>query len=141
MKLVVHELMADGLSQVIRRDKNTIVEAIRPHLYRHNFASGSLKLQILDGPTLVAESAVVPISSITTAAFFHGLVRFDIDAYLAKDTDYTVKLVGADGYTFDESAYVGWCVGFDLGHYAPTYEAASLLDYPLDLEIWSRSER
>lgn len=141
MTLIVHELTGSGLSQIVRRDRNTIVEAIRPHLYRHNFATGSLKIQILDGATLVAESALVPISSITTAPFFHGLVRFEIDAYLAKDTDYTVKLVGEDGYTFDELSYVGWCVGFDLGHYDPTYEASSLLDYPLDLEIWSRSER
>lgn len=143
MKLVVHELKAEGLHQVLRSDKRVIVEAVRPHLYRHNVPAGSVRMQIYSGEDLVAESNAVDISTIGSLAYFHGYVTFYINAYLDKDVDYTFSLYsdGIDGYTFSEPAYVGWCVGFDLGHYDATYVMASNLDSPLDLEIWSRSER
>ena len=142
MKLVVHELTGSGLFQTVTRDRRTIVEAVRPHIYRHNFPTGNLKVQILtEADDLVAESSEVPISSIGTEDFFHGNVRFLLNAYLNKNTNYKIKLVGTGGYSFNESAYIGWCVGFDLGRYPETYEPASLLNKPLDLEIWSRSER
>ncbi len=142
MKLVVHELTGSSLFQTVTRDRRTIVEAIRPHIYRHNFPTGNLKVQILtEADDLVAESSEVPISSIGTEDFFHGNVRFLLNAYLDKNTNYKIKLVGTGGYSFNESAYIGWCVGFDLGRYLETYEPASLLNKPLDLEIWSRSER
>lgn len=142
MKLVVHELKDDGVSQVLRATRNVIVEAIRPHIYRHNFAAGSLKVQILDSEnTLVAESEAVNISSIGSEDFFHGYVRFYINAYLAKDQDYKFKLVGAGGYSFSEAAYIGWCNGFDLGKYTKTYSNMNSLQEPLDLEVWERKVR
>lgn len=141
MKLVVHELEAAGLSQVLRSSKRVNIEAVRPHLYRHNFAAGSLQMQILNGATVVATSTSVNIADIGTANYLHGYVRFYINAFLDKNTDYTFKLISS-GYTFSEPAYIGWCVGFDaLNHYAATYVAASNLEAPLDLEIWSRSDR
>jgi hypothetical protein len=143
LKLVVHELKAAGLFQTLRPDKRTIVEAIRPHLYRHNFTTGSLRVQIWNDEDLIAESNAVEISSIGTAAFFHGYVRFDIDAYLQKDTDYQIYLYsdGLDPYEFNESSYIGWCNGYDLGKYDATYAVASNLHEPLDVEVWTRSER
>lgn len=141
MKLVVHELEAAGLSQVLRSDKRVNVEALRPHLYRHNFASGSLQMQILNGVTVVATSAAVNISDIGSADYFHGYVRFYVNAYLEADTEYTFKLISS-GYTFSEPAYIGWCVGFDaLNHYDASYVQASNLEAPLDLEVWARSDR
>jgi hypothetical protein len=139
MKLIIHELQSDALEQVVTPDKNTIVSAIRPRLYRHNFATGSLKVQIKDDTdTVIAESAAVNISDIGTAAFFHGYVRFYVDAYLKKNQTYTVCLVSADGYSFDESAYCGWVNGYDLGKYATATPPADAYAYPLDLEIWER---
>ena len=141
MKLVVHDLKAEGLFQVVRRNRRTIVEAVRPHIYRHGFPAGSLKVQILkEDDTLVAESDSVLISSIETENYFHGNVRFLISAYLDKNTNYKIKLTSS-GYTYSESAFIGWCVGFDLRRYPETYSIDNLLKKPLDLEIWSRSER
>jgi len=140
LKLIVHELTGDDLEQVLRSDRRTIVEAVRPHLYRHNFAAGSLQMQIYDGVTLIAESNVVAISTIGTENYFHGYVTFLINAVLDKDTDYTFKLTSS-GYTFDEGSYIGWCNGYDLGHYEATYAVVGKLTEPLDLEIWSRSAR
>jgi hypothetical protein len=142
MKLIVHELTGAGLEQIVTPTKNTIVVAVRPHLYRHNFATGSLKVQVLtEGDVLINESETVDIADIGEMDFFHGYVRFDVSAYLAKDTAYKIKLVGGDGYTFDDSAYCGWANGFDLQKY-PTNEAPSnSFEYPFDLEIWERTEK
>lgn len=141
MKLVVAELTSSGLEQIVVPSKNTIVEAIRPHIYRHNFAAGSLKLSIYDSlNNLVAESDPVAISSIQSLAYFHGYVRFNINAYLKRDQEYRIKLTGT-GYTFSESAYIGWCNGFDLGKYDPITTPISDFAAPFDLEIWERTEK
>ncbi len=142
MKLIVHELDAVEVAQVLTPEKNTIVEAVRPHIYRHNFPSGSLKMQIYDeSDVLVAQSELVDIADIGTQAFFHGYVRFLIDAYLTEGEPYKFKLVGAGGYSFSEPAYCGWCNGFDLVKYDIDGTPLSPLHYPLDLEIWERKVR
>jgi hypothetical protein len=140
MKLVVQELSTGGIDQIVTPEKNTIVEAIRPHLYRHNFPTGSLKLQIIDATsTVIAESETINISIIALADFFHGYVRFFVNAYLEKDQPYTIRLLGIGGYVFDESAYCGWCNGFDLEKYPMDAVPANTFRYPFDLEIWERT--
>jgi hypothetical protein len=64
MKLIVHELEVDGVEQKLTATKNVIVEAVRPHLYRHNFPTGSLKVEIY---TLVQKhSSMVTFGSLLT---------------------------------------------------------------------------
>jgi hypothetical protein len=142
MKLIVHELEAAGVSQVLTPAKNIIVEAVRPHLYRHLNPSGNLKVEIYDGVTLVATSEEIDISDIASGSnYFHGYVRFYINAYLEADTAYTFKLVGGDGYTFDNAAYIGWCNDFDLIKYETETPETVALNRPLDIEIWERRVR
>ncbi len=139
MKLLVEELKASGVIQEMTPTKNIIVEAIRPHLYRHLFATGSLKVQVLDSmDVLLGESATVDISDIGDLDYFHGYVRFLVNAALQANETYKFKLVGDDGYTFDESAYIGWCNGFDLAKYPNSYSPTTDLSNSLDLEIWER---
>lgn len=144
MKLVVLELKASGISQAIVPDRTHILKYVRPHLYRHNFATGTVKMQLLDNSdSLLAESATVNIADLVGSNsynYFHGYVRFEINYGLIKDTTYKLKLVGGDGYTFNDAAYVGWCNGFALGKYAPTYVTVDST-YPLDLEIWERKTK
>jgi hypothetical protein len=146
MKMLVQELSNTALDQAVTVDRNIIVKAIRPHLYRHNFPTGSLKIQILDsGASVIAESEVIAISDIkltaTPVAFLHGYVRFYINAYLKKGEQYTIRLIGQDGYTFNESAYCGWVNGFDLAKYPLTSVPASHYNYPFDFEVWERTEK
>lgn len=140
MKLVVNELREEGVAQIVTPPRHVLVEAIRPHIYRHGFPSGTLKLQILNGGgEVVAESNDVPINSIGTLSYFHGYIRFDITAYLAKNESYVINLVGDDDYAFDESAFCGWVNGLDLGKYAANEIIATSWNAPLDLEIWERT--
>lgn len=141
MTLIVHELDAPVV-QTIRHTRNVMVEAIRPHLVRYGNPVGSVKIQILnDANALIAESAPVSIADMGSQDYFHGYVRLDISAGLTKNKSYTIKLVGTDGYSFSESAYVAWANGFDLGKYPPAYVPEGSLKYPLDLEVWERKAR
>jgi hypothetical protein len=140
MKFVVSELKASALTQVVTPEVNTIVTAIRPHIYRHNFATGNLQLQIIDDTSaVIATSESIAISSITGLAYYHGYVRFYINAYLQAGRNYTISLSGQSGYSFAEGAYCGWVSGLDLGKYPPTTTPANTWVYPLDLEIWERT--
>lgn len=140
MKLIIQELVDSPLEQVVTPDRNTIVEAIRPHLYRHNFATGSLQVKIYDSvDNLVGESDPLNIADIMTADFFHGYVRFYVNAYLKKDQSYKIKLVASEDYTFSEAAYIGWANGYDLAKYPNASVPATVYQFPLDLEIWERT--
>ncbi len=139
MKLVVHELVTSLEQHLTVQDKIVQVVAVRPHLYRHNFPTGSLKVEIRDmADALVAESNTVAIADIGSEDFFHGYVRFDVSALLNKDTEYKFKLVHSGGYSFDEAAYCAWCNSFDLERYPKNFSPSSDFRYPMDVEIWQR---
>ncbi len=144
MRLVVHELGASGLIQEVRPSKNVLAVAIRPHLYRHNFATGNLKIQVLDASdVLLAESDTVEIEDITIDAdnpldYFHGFIKFDVSVGMKKDTLYKIKLVGGGGYTFGAGAYIGWCNAHENGHYSADYVPTNDLFEALEMEIWNR---
>jgi hypothetical protein len=142
VKIHLHELEASGLVQALVPEKNLMLEAVRPHLYRHNWPTGSLKVQVLDSDdNVLAESASVDIEDIGSQNFFHGYVRFLVNVGLVKDETYKFKIVGEDGYSFDESAYIGVCTDYDLRKYEPQETPAGGIYAPLDLELWVRSTR
>lgn len=139
MKLVVHEITT-SVSQNLTPEKNTLVGAVRPHIYVHNKPVGTLKVQICESDgTVLAESATVDIQDITTLAYFHGYVKFAVSAFLRKDVAYQFNIVAGGGYSFSESGYVGVCGDFDLRKYDPSIAVIHPLVSPLDLEIWSQS--
>lgn len=142
MKLIVHELGPAGLSQKLIPDRNMFLAAIRPHILRYGRPTGSLKVELRDTTNdLIAESNVVNISDIGSADYFHGYIRFDISAGLQKDTEYVFKVVGGDGYSFSESAYIGVCNDYDLRKYPTSYPVAEGVYAPLDMEVWTLSPR
>lgn len=137
MTLIVSELR-DLLFQVITPNENIQVEAIRIHLYKHNSPTGTFTLQIRDtnNRIVAASSESFEASDFSSAAFFHGQVRFYLKAYVQKGRQYRVCLVPT-GYSFSESAYLGWCNSYDLLSYNTSYEYSNDLEAPLSLEIWS----
>ena len=141
MTLLVNEIRSDAVYQAIKPNRNRLLGAIRPHLYIKNRPAGTIKVQVTtsDG-TLVAESAAQTIASITASNEYHGYVTFYINASLRKDQTYLVKVVCA-GYTFDEAGYCGVCNDYDLRKYSPVLAIAHPRLAPLDLEIWSISQK
>jgi hypothetical protein len=139
VKLVVFELV-ELLYQEITPDKNTLVEVIRPHLYKHNNPNGTLYLQIQDlGGQLVAQSPIgLTASEISLSDFYHGYISFELKVHLMKDVTYRLALVSTD-YCFSEAAYIGWCSAYDLKKYPSDYSPDIGFNAPLDLEIWERT--
>jgi hypothetical protein len=142
MTLLVSEINGSSVYQAIRPDSNKFVGAIRPHLYIHNIPSGTLKVQIKtsDGE-LIAESNARNISAITSSPEYHGYVTFYLQASLRSGVDYLVYIVAGGGYSFSESAYVGVCNDFDLRKYEPIATIIHPIFSPLDLEVWTYSNK
>lgn len=138
-KLFIKEIDGSQSFQTITPTSNLIVEAFRPHIYRHNSPTGSLRIKVNDNNgKLIKQSSAVTISSIGTLAFFHGLVKFDINVGLQKDQSYRIELVGEGGYTFSESAYIGWVNDFDLRRVSASYSPNVDFNAALGMEIWTR---
>lgn len=140
MTLLVAEVESGHtVEQSVTPTRNVIVEAIRPHLYRHKAPAGTLHLEIYDGSNaLVATSESITITTMGTLDYYHGYIRFYINAYLTKGQTYKIRLVSS-GYTFSELAYCGWVNGCDLGKYPAVPTPSKTLYSPLDLEIWERT--
>lgn len=137
MKLLVVELKSE-LTQTIKPDRSEHIEAIRIHLYKHQEVTGNIYLELRDENNfLITQSELIPISSIESDGYFHGQVRFNINAHLKELTEYRLVLCHS-GYTFDESAYVGWCLDYDFNTYPKDYFVDSPLKSSFDYEIWSR---
>jgi hypothetical protein len=139
MNIIVHEL-AVKLSQLITVGANPInLEAILPHLYRHNQATGSLQIQVEDtGGNMIAQSEIIAISALPSdLADWHGYRRFYIKAHLRAGASYQISLLPLGGYSFSESAYVGWCNDFDLRRVPALYSPNQGLNAALDMQFWS----
>lgn len=131
MKLLVNELKTE-IAQAVSGDGFAVVEAVRLHLYKHGAPAGSLFVEIRDEHgQMIATSEVIPIESLSESLYFHGQIRFFISAYLRPSAVYQIVLCST-GYSFNESAYVGWCCDFDFNTYPKNSK------YAQDYEIWTR---
>ena len=142
-KLIVKEVgLGDFAEQEMTCNENSFLSAVRIHVYRHRFPTGSVKMQILDtNKRLMGESETLAISSLdvdtgtTGLDFFHGIVNFDFNLPIKSGVNFFLRMVGTAGYSFSETAYIGWVNGFDLrkldADYTPNdNEKAALLWEP-----------
>lgn len=119
--LVIDEVTStDALLQEVTMIQHNRVRlsSIRLHLVGYNAPAGDLRLRILKDSVSKASSTLV-ISDIkaaidtalgTSLAFWHGFVKFDFDpiVVLKEDDVIELELLGTNGYSFSESAYIGW---------------------------------
>lgn len=141
MKLVVIELGNSLVQTVAVGSKSIQLYAIRPHLYRHNLPTGSLTVQVQDAlGNVINLSDTISISSIGSGTYWHGYQRFLISTMLQKNTTYQIALVASGGYTFSESAYVGWCNDFDLRKVPANFTPNFGTNAALDMEFWESKE-
>lgn len=138
MKLAVHELRTELSQKITTGDKPVWVEAIRPHLYKHGSPAGALYLEVRNAQGyLIATSQPVVIADIPGLPFFHGEIDFPLETSLVANATYFVTLKGT-GYSFNESAFIGWCNDFDLRKMQPSYSPSNGTRAALLLEIWER---
>lgn len=144
MKLVVAELISVVDQEITIGDDDLDVVAIRPHLIRFNNPAGSVRMQVLDSSKrLIAQSALASIATVDVddavvgEDFVHGYVRFYLNVPMKAGTTYWIRLVGS-GYTFSESAYLGWCNDFDLRKVPVLYDQNGDWEAALDVELWVR---
>lgn len=139
MYLIVNELNTFALYQEMTTPDRVIqVVHLRPHLYKHLAPAGSFYMQIQDeNGKKIVDSNSLSANDISASNYFHGYIRFDISATLRPETTYRFALKST-GYTFSESAYIGWCNDWDHDRYARDYTPANESVYPLDLEIWDK---
>jgi len=143
MNLIVHELTSEVLEQSLTTGNDPVqLEAVRPHLYKHNNPAGNLYVELRNSSgALLKTSSAVSVQSITdiSNAYFHGYVRFNLKAGLLPNTTYLLRLVSS-GYAFSESAYVGWCNDYDLRKYDVDYIPSGNTIAPLDIEAWEMKQ-
>ena len=143
MNLVIHELGITGsfgntsLRQLITVGTEDLdLYALRPHLYKHLAPAGSLFMRIEDtNQKKIKQSETIAISTISSANYFHGYVRFLIGCTLKKNTQYYVSL-HSTGYTYSGSAFIGWCNDFDLRKVTADYSPNNGVNGAMDFEIW-----
>lgn len=141
MKLIVNELQTSLFQQITTGTRAIQLYAIRPHLYRHGSPSGSLTVQVQDsGGKLIAASETLACTAVGSGTYWHGDQRFLIGAELAASTIYRVALVASGGYSFSESAYVGWCLDYDLRKVPATYSPSTNEKSAHLLELWESRE-
>lgn len=142
MKLIVRPIDT-FVEQILTPTKeNSIVGAVRPHLYIHNCPGVPLQVRIVSvRGTLIAESDVIDTSEITASPFYHGYVRFLIEANLRKGTPYRFQVAALPPYSFDSDSYVGVATDFDLRKYPPNPENPPPMLAPLDIEVWTFSKK
>lgn len=137
MILMAHELRT-VLQQTITPSRNLNVEAIRPHLLKYASPAGSLKINIRDANGyLIKSSNTLAISAISAVAYFHGVVQFDVDVALKSGVTYIIELAST-GYTYGDSAFIGWCNDFDLRCNDVAFDDDSSISAALRMEIWER---
>lgn len=139
MKLLVTELSTERKQKIVIGSENVQLYAVRLHLYRHLNPTGTLTVELRNAENqLLASSAALNITSIpATLDYFHGWIRFLLSYPLKKNTEYFIALKAGGGYSFSESAYIGWCNDFDLRHVSSAYAPDGGTSAPLGIEVWS----
>ena len=137
MHLIVHELNSYPLKQkVVAPDRNVDIVHVRPHLYKHGSPSGTFAVQIQNSSgRVIATSNYLSYSDISSATYFHGYIRFDLDAHIRPLSTIYIALV-SDSYTFSESNYIGWCNAYEFNRYSSNTRDSEFAE--LDFEIWEK---
>lgn len=145
MRLAFHELLANsGEGSLSQKLLNTsedplLIYAVRPCLIKWGAITGNLYCEITNAAgTVIATSETIAISTITSANYAWGYVRFLVNAIVAAES-YFYVLLKASSYTPAlDSAFVGWCTDYATRKY--DLETTLLAD-PLDVEIWDWKQR
>lgn len=147
MQLLVEEFDSTPLRQEITiGTQDLYLNTVRPHLYKHNSPSGELVLRLLDSnQRVIKETSALTVAAWEAAEslldFAHQYVSFEIDTPLKSGTTYYVELEAQGGYSFSESAYLGWCYDYDLRKVSADYTPNAGYNSAFDFEFWARKNQ
>jgi hypothetical protein len=141
MTLFVQEFRADFnngvLWQPIKVKKHVNLAYIRPHLFRYNQPTGTLRIVIMNlSQRIMHEGEKITITDVFSNSFAHGYYPMKVGYSLAPG-NYLLGIKAGDGYDFSSGAYAGWVNGFDLKKYLSTYTINETAKEPLDFEAFS----
>ena len=139
--LVLDELITT-LSQdfTINLNRRYSIEGIRPYIYMHNAPAGTFTLSLKEGVTTLVsqtfDSAEIKSDLSTSDNFAHIWKRlvFSTPFQLSKGT-YTLEL-SSSGYTFAESAYIGWIREYENVFNETSGTIDTLFDNPFSFQIF-----
>lgn len=144
--LLIDELNETNTTQNSQGFKNTSGRVIhlvhiRPHIFKHLAPAGSFYLQLQNFiGSKIADSNSLTAAEISSANYFHGYIRFDINASLQPSnssplTWYRLQLKST-GYTYDANAFIGWCINYEDFDLDVDYTIGGDLDRPFGLQFW-----
>lgn len=114
MRIAYHELGLDSTSLIFKATRPVFMKHVRVHIYKHLAPAGSIVMQLCDRNNVIQlASATVSMSSISSANYFHGLVKFDLQYPLRANTEYYL-VMNSSGYSYDPNAFIGWVLADSL---------------------------
>jgi hypothetical protein len=140
-KLVVEELKT-SLKQTFRTNTRLVLQAVRPHIYKHLSPAGDLTLNIIqDGKTVgtkTVTSAIIESGTDSTPTnYYHGIYTLEFDnQVVVNEGEFEIELVGENGYSFSESAYFGWVKPHEDLYIETEYTPAGDDYNPFGVQLW-----
>jgi hypothetical protein len=137
MYLVVNDLIT-SIEQQITTVQPHDIGAIRLYLLKELSPTGSLTLSILKGSDVIfteektIASIIAASDLMTETNYFHGFLTWELSARLERETTYTIKLEGTDGYT----SGISWVKEYINPTNNSTFD--SFLTAPHSIQLWSR---
>ncbi len=138
MRLVVSELRTT-LEQEFTVTTDKMIERVRLHLCKYLSPAGTFTISIVNSEDVILASRSLTLAEMQTLGsdnlsidYYHGFVSFQFARPLAlHEGQYSVRL-SSTGYTYSDSAFLGWVRDWD----DTNFEADTLTQYPLALELY-----
>lgn len=139
MKILVEELKTT-LTHTATAVRRMSIQALRPYIYKHLSPSGSFTLSLKQGGSTLGSATftsadIEAIDGVTALNYFHGAYKVEFtDPVIVNRGEFEIEL-SHSGYTFAESAYLGWIREHEriINPFTSTGNDA---ENPLAVEIW-----
>jgi len=146
--LTIHELGNEEaeFEQVLTLEKDILINAIRPYIYKHNSPAGTIRMAIWKNAAEIAYGELTSTEmenlddDLANFDFAHGHMRFDLNRFVRlRKGEYTIKM-SSTGYTFSESAYFGWVKAHEDIRYSINGVSQNAFENPYTVELWRNED-
>lgn len=146
MTTLVVEQLETTLSQefTVTSNRRAQLYAIRPYLYMHNTPLGTFSLELKRGSdvlttkTFTCSDIQSDLSTANDYAHIYKALLLDSPVMIEKGT-YTLEL-SASGYSFSESAYLGWIREYENQFYTVSGNYNNSFELPFSFQLFEFRE-